>query len=110
MNYSPILIVGGEPNSIFLEIFFKTLKFSKIKSPIILISSENILKKQMKKFNFKKKIKLLNYKNLQNQKLDNNSINLINVEFSQKKTFEKISNKSNKFIEKSFLFLKFKRK
>ena len=103
MNYSPILIVGGEPNSIFLEIFFKTLKFSKIKSPIILISSENILKKQMKKFNFKKKIKLLNYKNLQNQKLDNNSINLINVEFSQKKTFEKISNKSNKFIEKSFL-------
>ena len=89
MNYSPILIVGGEPNSIFLEIFFKTLKFKKIKSPIILISSENILKKQMKKFNFKKKIKLLNYKNLQNQKLDNNSINLINVEFSQKKTLKK---------------------
>ena len=89
MNYSPILIVGGEPNSIFLEIFFKTLKFSKIKSPIILISSENILKKQMKKFNFKKKIKLLNYKNLQNQKLDNNSINLINVEFSQKKLLKK---------------------
>ena len=41
MSYSPILIVGGEPNSIFLEIFFKTLKFHKIKSPIILISSEN---------------------------------------------------------------------
>jgi len=103
MNYSPILIVGGEPNSIFLEIFFKTLKYSKIKSPIILISSENILKKQMKKFNFKKKIKLLNYNNFQNEKLDNKSINLINVEFNQKKTFEKISNKSNNFIEKSFL-------
>ena len=50
MNYSPILIVGGEPNSIFLEIFFKTLKFKKIKSPLILITSEEILKKQMKKF------------------------------------------------------------
>ena len=103
MNYSPILIVGGEPNSIFLEIFFKTLKFKKIKSPLILITSEEILKKQMKKFNFKKKIKLLDYKNFQNEKLDNGSINLINVEFKQKKTFEKISSKSNKFIENSFL-------
>ena len=103
MNYSPIVIVGGEPNSVFLEIFFKTLNVSKIKSPLILISSEEILKKQMKKFNCKKKIKLLNYKNIQNKKLDNKSINLINIEFKQKKTFEKISSKSNKFLEKSFL-------
>ena len=88
MNYSPILIVGGEPNSIFLEIFFKTLKFKKIKSPIILITSEKILKKQMKKFNFKKKIKLINYKNFQNEKIDNNSINIINFEFNQKKKFD----------------------
>ena len=26
MNYKPILIVAGEPNSIFFEIFFKALK------------------------------------------------------------------------------------
>jgi len=103
MNYSPILIVGGEPNSIFLEIFFKTLKFKKIKSPVILITSEEILKKQMRKLNFKKKIKLINYKNFQNKKLNNKTINLINIEFKQKKAFEKISSKSNKFIEKSFL-------
>ena len=103
MNYSPILIVSGEPNSIFLEIFFKSLKLIKIKSPIILISSEKILKKQMKKFKFKKKIKILNYKNFKNEKLDNKSINLINIEFNQKKVFEKISKKSNKFVEKSFL-------
>ena len=76
MNYSPILIVGGEPNSIFLEIFFKTLKLVKIKSPIILISSEKILKKQMKKFKFKKKIKILNYKNFKYEKLDNKFINI----------------------------------
>ena len=44
MNYKPILIVNGEPNSVFLEIFFKTLKNTKIKSPLILITSENILK------------------------------------------------------------------
>ena len=53
MHYSPILILNGEPNSIFSEIFFKTLKKGKIKSPIILISSNKILKKQMKKLNFK---------------------------------------------------------
>ncbi len=103
MNYSPILIVGGEPNSIFLEIFFKTLKLKKIKSPIILISSKEILRKQMKKLNFKKKIKLLNFKNFESKKLNNKSINLIDIEFNQKKAFEKISNKSNKFIENSFL-------
>ena len=48
MNYKPILIVNGEPNSIFLEIFFKTLKIKKIKSPIILISSHKLIKLQMK--------------------------------------------------------------
>jgi 4-hydroxythreonine-4-phosphate dehydrogenase len=40
MNYSPILIVAGEPNSIFLEIFFKVLKKNKILSPLILITSK----------------------------------------------------------------------
>ena len=39
MNYNPILIVTGEPNSIFLEIFFKVLKKYKTSDPIILISS-----------------------------------------------------------------------
>ena len=102
MSYSPILVVGGEPNSIFLEIFFKTLKFHKIKSPIILISSEKILKKQMKKLKFKKKIKILDHKNYDNIVLDNNSINLKNINFNQKKAFEKISKKSNKFIQSSF--------
>ena len=35
MNYKPIIIVSGEPNSIFFEIFFKTLKRSKFKKPDI---------------------------------------------------------------------------
>ena len=48
MNYSPILIVGGEPNSIFLEIFFKVLKKNKTLNPIILISSKKLLNMQMK--------------------------------------------------------------
>ena len=41
-------------------------------------------------------------KKLYDYKLDNNSINLINVEYNQKKPFEKISKKSNKFIENCF--------
>ena len=102
MNFSPILIVAGEPNSVFLEIFFKMLKSTKVNNPIIIIASENILIKQMKKLNFKKKIKLLNFNNLNTKNLDNKSINLININFNQKKAFERISNKSNKYIEKSF--------
>lgn len=102
MNFSPILIVHGEPNSIFFEIFIKALNHSKIKSPIILISSERIIKLQMKKLGIKKRIKLLNYKNLQFEELNNKSINLINVNFNQNTAYEKISKKSQKFIKNSF--------
>ncbi len=102
MNYSPILIVHGEPNSIFLEIFFKSIHLKNIKSPIILISSEKILKKQMKILKIKKKIKIININNFFVKKLDNKSINLINVNYDQKKAFQKISNKSSKFINQSF--------
>ena len=102
MNYSPILIVAGEPNSIFLEIFLKVISKHKIKSPIILISSKKILDLQMKKLNFKKKIKILKPFNLNKQKLDNKTINLISVKYNPKKAFEKISTKSNLFIEDSF--------
>ena len=37
MNFKPILLVAGEPNSVFLEIFFKASKNIKIKSPLIFI-------------------------------------------------------------------------
>ena len=102
MNYSPILIVAGEPNSIFLEIFFKVMKKNKILSPLILITSHKLLRMQMKKLKFKKKIKLLDPLLLDEYKLDNKSINLINVEYNPSKAFEKISTKSNKFIANSF--------
>ena len=97
-----ILIAHGEPNSIFLEILFKSLKFNNYKNPIILISSKQVLEKQMKKLKFKYKIKLINPNNLSKVKLDNKSINLININYNQKKTFQKISDVSNKFIKDSF--------
>ena len=102
MNYSPILIVSGEPNSVFLELFFKVLKKDKIKSPIILISSKKLLTLQMQKLEFKKKIKLLQISKLKSYKLDNKTINLIDVKYNPDKAFEKISKKSNIFIENSF--------
>jgi 4-hydroxythreonine-4-phosphate dehydrogenase len=102
MSYSPILIVSGEPNSVFLELFFKVLKKDKIKSPIILISSKKLLTLQMQKLEFKKKIKLLQVSKLKSYKLDNKTINLIDVKYNPGKAFEKISKKSNIFIKNSF--------
>ena len=102
MNYSPILIVSGKPNSVFLELFFKVLKKDKIKSPIILISSKKLLTLQMQKLEFKKKIKLLQVSKLKSYKLDNKTINLIDVKYNPGKAFEKISKKSNIFIKNSF--------
>ena len=102
MNFKPIILVAGEPNSIFFEIFFKVFKNKKIKSPLILIASNKILSLQMKKLDFKKKVKNLDLHKIKDYKLDNNSINLINVNYNQKKAFEKISNKSNKYIKECF--------
>ena len=56
MGKEPIIIVGGEPNSVFLEIFFKSLKIANCKSPIIIITSKNLLTQQMQKLNFKHEI------------------------------------------------------
>ena len=90
MKLKPILIVSAEPNSIFLEIFFKALK-KKIKSPIILIASKNLVESQMQKLKFKKKIQLINYEKLNKTNLNNKFINLINLDYKQNKPFKKIS-------------------
>ena len=47
MNYKPIIIVAGEPNSVFFELFFKVIN-KKIKSPIILIASKELITMQAK--------------------------------------------------------------
>ena len=102
MNYRPILIVAGEPNSVFFEIFHKSISYKRFKNPIILIGSKKLLLLQMKKLKFNININLLDLKKLNSYKLNNKAINLINVEYNQKKPFEKISNKSTKYIKKSF--------
>ena len=102
MVYKPIIIVAGEPNSIFSEIFFKSLNYKKFNSPIILIGSKNLIELQMKRLNVQKRIRLINFFDLNKYHLDNKKINLININFNQKKPFDKISSKSNRYIEKSF--------
>ena len=102
MNYKPILIVHGEPNSIFLEIFFKSLKYKKFKNPLILICSHKILKFQMKKLRFKMDIKIINPLLLNEIKIDNKTINIIDINYNQNINFQKISSKSNDYINECF--------
>ena len=102
MKNKPIIVLNGEPNSVFLEIFFKSLKKKKYKSPIILVSSYELVKFHMKKLKYKKKINLIDLNNIKKKQLSQNSINLINIKLKLNKNWNKISNKSNNFISKSF--------
>ena len=103
MNYKDyLLIVPGEPNSIFFEIFFKSLKKLKIKNPIIIIASEKLIKMQMKKLKFKKKIMVFTVNNFAKSKINNKSLNLINIDYKVSNAFGKISSKSNKYINNCF--------
>jgi len=104
-NRSPILIVLGEPYSIFLELIFKTFKsnfFLKIKRPIILIGSQKLLNGQMNKLGYKFRINKVLQSKLKINTINNKSINIINVDFDHHKPFDKITNNSNKYIENCF--------
>ena len=102
MKDKPIIILAGEPQSIFFEIFFKSLKLNNFKNTLILISSINILKSQMKKNRFKRYIRLVNYKDIQTLKFDNKMINLIDVDLPGNNKSKKRKNHNNDFLKKSF--------
>ena len=102
MNYKPVLITAGEPYSIFLEIFFKSIKKNKLKNPYILIVSKKLLIEQMKILKFNFKINIINKKKIDFRKIDKKKINIIDVNFDFKKAFNKISSKSNKYIKECF--------
>ena len=102
MNREPIIIVAGEPNSVFLEIFFKSLKTHRYKSPLIIITSKKLLQEQMRKLGFFFEIKVIDKQFNEFKKLNNSKINLIDVKYEFNNCFEKISNKSNSFIKESF--------
>ena len=102
MNYKPILIVAGEPNSIFLEIFFKSIQGHQYKSPLIIIASKKLLEQQMKKLGFFFEINTIDQNFRKFNLLDNKKINLINVEYKFNSCFEKIFSKSNDYIQTCF--------
>ena len=102
MSSKPIIIVPGEPHSVFSEILFKSLKIYCPNKPIIIIGSINLFLKQMKSLNYKFKLqeiekefplKLVSKKNL---------IYFINVNYKFKKKFSSITDNSNKYIEECF--------
>ena len=102
MSCKPIIIVAGEPNSVFLEIFFKSLKFKKYKSPLIIVCSKKLLQEQMKKLRFNFKINTVDKDIAKIDTLNNKQINLVDVNYNFKRCFEKISNKSNDYIKNCF--------
>ena len=101
-NFKPILIVAGDPKSVFLELFFKTLKKFK-KNQIILIANKRLIIDQLKLLKMSYPIQTLNIKKKINYKsLDNKKINLIDVPLVYK-NFEKIKLKNtNTYIKKCF--------
>jgi 4-hydroxythreonine-4-phosphate dehydrogenase len=101
MKFKPILVVPGEPNSIFFEIFFKVIK-KKFKSPIILIASKKLLLKQAKYFKVEINFNLICVSDIINHKKKLKKINLINVDFDQPQLFGKITAKSNNYISLCF--------
>jgi len=102
VNYNPIIILSGEPHSVFLELYFKVKKQYNCKRPIILIVSKKLLITHMKKLNFNFKINLINPKIDNLNVINNKKINVINVDFDSKKKFDKITDNSNSYIEKGF--------
>ncbi len=102
MKFKPIVIVAGEPNSIFSEIFIKTINNNKFKSPIILICSKYLLLKQSKLLNQKIEFNEISKKKTLQKNYKFQKINLINVNYKQNRAYEKISSKSNKYINECF--------
>ena len=99
----PIAIIAGEPNSISSEIIFKSWQ-SKNQfnhKPLFIIGSVYLLNLQRKKLKYKIKIKKINY-NFKIKDLKGNALPIYDIEYNQKKAFEKISKKSNKYIFKCF--------
>ena len=101
MNFNKILVVLGEPNSIFSEVLFKyfnSKNFKKNKSIIIIVGNKKLIFKQMGKLRYDFKINQIN----SIDKAKKQVINLIDIDYKFKKPFSKISSSSNKYIENSF--------
>ena len=101
MKINKILIILGEPYSIFSEILFKYFKskdFKKNKKKIILVGDKYLFQKQIVKLKYKLNLRKIN--NIDEATV--NKINILNVKYNNKKIFSKISSYSKKYISDCF--------
>ena len=71
MTKKPIILVCGEPFSIFSELFLKLYKknyFNNLKLPIVLIGSKKLIEQQAKKFKVNFNINSINKKDILKKK------------------------------------------
>ena len=99
----PIAIIAGEPNSVSSEIIFKSWQRRNqyTHKPFLVVGSIFLLNLQKKKLNYNFKIKKINF-NFKLDDLQDNELPVLDINYKQKKPFEKISSKSNKYILKCF--------
>jgi len=79
----PIIVVTGDLDSVFFEIFFKSLKKKKIKSPIILICNVENYKLEKTKYKFKGIEKEYTLKQIFKKNLNPKTIYLYDIELSK---------------------------
>ena len=97
MKNKPIVIICGDPESIFNEILIKTLKskvLKNVKSPLIIIGSKKLLQNELKKL--KKKAHFHQFDS--QTRLNNNNLYIIDIPIRKKLSLAE----KNKFIAKSF--------
>ncbi len=99
MNTKNIILVHGEPKSVFSEIIAKLFKSQKnLRSKIIFIGSQKLLKSQLDFLKYK--IRLNSIENI--KKAKQNVLNIINVDCKFQKPFVLKKKLSNIYIKKCF--------
>jgi len=100
----PVIIVLGEPNSVFIEILSKVLKktsvVKKLNYPLIIIGSKKLIISQLNLLRSK-----INFESLFEKELTTkfkNKVYLIDVKYKFTKPFEKISYNSKNYISECF--------
>ena len=102
MKIKNIIVIHGEPNSIFSEVlakYFCSKEFKKNKMKIIIIGSKKLIQSQIKHLGYNLPLtEVDNFSQIRSKK----KVNIINVDYKFKKKFQKISKISNKYINDCF--------
>ncbi len=101
-NSNPIILIAGEPNSVFLELFFKSYKkFNH--SPLILIANKKLVLEHLNLLKMKAKIRIINnIKVIDYKILDNKKINLIDIPLYYKSLRNINLKYTNNYIKRCF--------